>query len=157
MQVVSFADLYAGKIVAALDRQHPRDLFDARDLLRNEGIGDELRRAFIVDLVSHDRPISEVLAPGRKDLSQEFARGFAGMTNESVALAELLDTREALVAAMTDRMPGPPREFLLGFKRGEPDWALLGLPGAAVLPAVRWKQTNLDRLSPEGRALRAAS
>ena len=26
MQVVSFADLYAGKIVAALDRQHPRDL-----------------------------------------------------------------------------------------------------------------------------------
>ena len=28
MRVVSFADLYAGKIVAALDRQHPRDLFD---------------------------------------------------------------------------------------------------------------------------------
>ena len=42
MQVVSFADLYAGKIVAALDRQHPRDLFDVRDLLANEGISDEL-------------------------------------------------------------------------------------------------------------------
>src|SRR5262249_51339199 len=28
IQVVSFPDLYAGKIVAALDRQHPRDLFD---------------------------------------------------------------------------------------------------------------------------------
>jgi predicted nucleotidyltransferase component of viral defense system len=28
MPVVSFADLFAGKIVAALDRQHPRDLFD---------------------------------------------------------------------------------------------------------------------------------
>lgn len=27
MQVVSFPDLYAGKIVAALDRQHPRDFF----------------------------------------------------------------------------------------------------------------------------------
>src|SRR5690606_13433230 len=36
-QVVSFADLYAGKIMAALDRQHPRDLFDIRDLLANEG------------------------------------------------------------------------------------------------------------------------
>jgi predicted nucleotidyltransferase component of viral defense system len=38
MQVVSFADLYAGKIVAALDRQHPRDLFDVKHLLTNEGI-----------------------------------------------------------------------------------------------------------------------
>jgi predicted nucleotidyltransferase component of viral defense system len=36
IQVVSFADLYAGKIMAALDRQHPRDLFDVRDLLANE-------------------------------------------------------------------------------------------------------------------------
>ncbi len=33
IQVVSFPDLYAGKLVAALDRQHPRDLFDVRDLL----------------------------------------------------------------------------------------------------------------------------
>ena len=40
IQVVSFADLYAGKIVAALDRQHPRDLFDVRDLLAHEGIDD---------------------------------------------------------------------------------------------------------------------
>ena len=36
--VVSFADLYGGKIVAALDRQHPRDFFDVRDLLAREGI-----------------------------------------------------------------------------------------------------------------------
>jgi predicted nucleotidyltransferase component of viral defense system len=62
-QVVSFADLYAGKIVAALDRQHPRDLFDVRDLLVTEGISDELRRAFLVYMISHDRPMSEVLAP----------------------------------------------------------------------------------------------
>jgi predicted nucleotidyltransferase component of viral defense system len=46
IQLVSFADLYAGKIMAAMDRQHPRDLFDVRDLLANEGIGDELRKAF---------------------------------------------------------------------------------------------------------------
>jgi predicted nucleotidyltransferase component of viral defense system len=38
IQVVSLPDLYGGKIVAALDRQHPRDLFDVRDLLANEGI-----------------------------------------------------------------------------------------------------------------------
>lgn len=57
MTVVSFADLYAGKIVAALDRQHPRDLFDVRDLLANEGIDERLRKAFVVYLLSHNRPM----------------------------------------------------------------------------------------------------
>lgn len=75
IQVVSFADLYAGKIMAALDRQHPRDLFDVRDLLANEGITDDLRRAFIVYLTSHDRPISEVLVPRRKDIARNLRKG----------------------------------------------------------------------------------
>lgn len=34
--VVHAHDLYAGKLCAALDRQHPRDLFDVRLLLENE-------------------------------------------------------------------------------------------------------------------------
>ena len=72
MQVVSSADLYAGKIVAALDRQHPRDLFDVRDLLAKEGISEELRRAFLVYVVIHNRPIAEILVPGRKALAEEF-------------------------------------------------------------------------------------
>jgi Nucleotidyl transferase AbiEii toxin, Type IV TA system len=72
MSVVSFADLYGGKSVAALDRQHPRDLFEVRDLLGNEGIDDALRKGFIVSLLSHDRPMSEVLTARRKDMSDEF-------------------------------------------------------------------------------------
>jgi predicted nucleotidyltransferase component of viral defense system len=55
--VVSFADLYAGKIVAALDRQHPRDLFDVRDLLANEGIDDALRTAFFLQLFALVSPL----------------------------------------------------------------------------------------------------
>lgn len=152
MQVVSFADLYAGKIMAALDRQHPRDLFDIRDLLANEGIGEDLRRAFLVYLVSHDRPMSEVLAPRRKDIAQEFAQGFDGMTVEPVPRAALEAAREALVATITGGMPEAHRQFLLGFKQGEPDWGLIGLPEAAELPAVRWKQINLDKLSEAARA-----
>jgi Nucleotidyl transferase AbiEii toxin, Type IV TA system len=66
IQVVSFPDLYGGKIVTALDRQQPRDLFDVRDLLDNEGISDELRRAFIAYLVSSNRPFAEMLAPNRR-------------------------------------------------------------------------------------------
>ncbi|WP_156839837.1 nucleotidyl transferase AbiEii/AbiGii toxin family protein [Novosphingobium aquimarinum] len=152
MQVVSFADLYAGKIVAALDRQHPRDLFDVRDLLANEGISDELRRAFLIYLISHNRPIAEVLAPTRKPLIGEFERGFVGMTLEKVDLADLEATREALVTTMVAQMPDVHRQFLLAFKRAEPDWNLLGIPEAKYLPAVLWKQRNLDRLSKGQRS-----
>jgi hypothetical protein len=150
MRTVSFADLYAGKIMAALDRQHPRDLFDVRALLANEGIGDELRRAFVVYLVSSNRPMAEILAPTRKPLGEEFERGFAGMTEEAVDLAELEEAREALIAAMVADMPEDHRRFLLGFKRGNPDWDLLGMDEARNLPAILWKRQNLDRL-PEGK------
>lgn len=151
MQVVSFADLYAGKIVAALDRQHPRDLFDVRDLLAHEGISDELRRAFLVYLISHNRPMAEVLAPTRKALAEEFARGFVGMTQEPVALADLEAAREAIITAMITDMPDEHRRFLLGFKRGHPEWELLGIPEAQRLPAVLWKKRNLDQLTVDKR------
>ena len=152
MKVVSFADLYAGKLVAALDRQHPRDLFDARDLLANEGITGDLRKAFIIYLISHDRPISEVVVPRRKDIWHEFTHGFEGMTADEVSLDELLEARETLIAEIAGKMPQVHKDFLIGFKRGEPDWSLLGVPGAAELPAVRWKQINLDKLPAEHRA-----
>jgi len=152
MQLVSFADLYAGKIVAALDRQHPRDLFDVRDLLAAEGIGDELRKAFLLYLVSHNRPMAEVLAPERLDISAEFARGFAGMTERPVTIEELLKAREELINNVVGQMPTEHRRFLMSVKCGEPNWALLGLPDAETLPAVRWRLENLAKLSDEKRA-----
>ena len=152
IRVVSFADLYAGKIVAALDRQHPRDLFDVRDLLAREGIDDNLRRAFIVYLLSHNRPMAEILAPTRKPITEEFQRGFAGMTAEPVTTQELIAAREALIAAIVGQMSGAHRRFLVSFERGEPDWPLLGVPVASDLPAVRWRQRNLDTLAATERA-----
>lgn len=145
IQVVSFSDLYAGKIVAALDRQHPRDLFDVRHLLANEGINDDLRRAFVVYMLSHGRPMSEVLAPTRKDISDEFLRGFQGMTDMPVTRQELERAREALIADIVGKMPQEHRQFLISFERGSPDWNLLGVPGAAKLPAVRWRRQNSTR------------
>jgi predicted nucleotidyltransferase component of viral defense system len=147
MPVVSFADLYGGKIVAALDRQHPRDLFDVRDLLAKEGIDDKLRKAFIVYLLSHDRPMDEILAPQLLDVSAEYKRGFEGMTHDSVTLADLLKARQDLIADIVGGMSEQHRRFLISVKRGEPDWALLDLPGAKDLPAVRWKLENLAKLS----------
>lgn len=150
--LVSFADLYGGKIVAALDRQHPRDLFDIRELLAREGIDDAMRAAFIVYLLSHDRPMSEVLSPTRKDIGGEFVRSFEGMTVNPVDPETLIEAREALIAAIVGNMPDVHRRFLISFERGVPDWALLGVDGISDLPAVRWRQQNLDKLGETARA-----
>lgn len=157
IQVVSFADLYAGKLVAALDRQHPRDLFDVRGLLANEGITDELRCAFVVYMISHDRPMFEVLRPALKPLDGEYAQGFEGMTEVPIQLETLSATRNELIAVIVGDMPEAHREFLISFERGKPDWDLLGIPGAADLPAVIWRQLNLDKLTPEKRVALVAS
>ncbi len=66
------ADLYGGKICAALDRQHPRDLFDIM-LLQTEGvIPDNIRQAFVVYLAAHNRPIAELFSPNPKPLESLF-------------------------------------------------------------------------------------
>lgn len=152
IQIVSSADLYAGKIVAALDRQHPRDLFDIRDLLRHEGIDDDLRAAVVVYLLSHKRPMAEVLGSAQKDIRQEFVRGFDGMTDQPVSLGDLVAARAALVTEIVGNMPAEHRRFLVSFEAGTPQWDLLGVPTAHELPAVRWRMQNLDTLKPEKRA-----
>ena len=83
---------------------------------------------------------------------KEFEQNFDGMTHEPVTLEELLKAREDLIAEVSGKMPKQHREFLMGFKRGAPDWDILGVPGAAELPAVKWKQINLDKMSKEARA-----
>lgn len=147
MQVLSHADLYAGKLVAALDRQHPRDFFDVRDLLANEGITEDLRKAFVVYMLSHHRPMAEVLDPQRREMKEDYDHGFVGMTDEPVSLATLEETREQLIATIIGDMPDAHRKFLVSFEEGAPDWDLLGLESVPDLPAVKWRQLNLDKLS----------
>lgn len=151
-QVVSFEDLYAGKIVAALDRQHPRDLFDVGTLLANEGIDKKLRSAFIVYLLSHNRPMAEVLAPSRKNLAHEFERSFRGMTRTPVDLDQLIDVRERLLSDIVGRMPQAHKDLLVSFEAGKPDWSLLDVPQAENLPAVRWRMQNLAKAGESRRA-----
>lgn len=151
--VVSFPDLYAGKLVAALDRQHPRDFFDVRELMANEGIGDDLRQAFLVYLLSHDRPIDEVVAPTRKNIEFEYERGFVGMTDQEVSLGDLLDMREVLINSIVKKMPEAHRQLIIAFVKGVGvDWTSVGLSDMSGLPAIRWRQQNLDKLSGERRA-----
>lgn len=149
--VVSFADLYAGKIMAALDRQHPRDLYDVKLLLESEGISEELFRAFLVYLISHDSAIARVLNPNPKPLAGLFEQQFAGMTTTPVTIEELEQARAKLIAALHQRIGAQEKAFLLSFKEGTPRWELLGIDHVATLPAVRWKLHNLDQMTPDRR------
>lgn len=144
--VVSFADLYAGKICAALDRQHPRDLFDVKFLLENEGLTEALRKALLVYLISHPRPLSELLQPQLKDISGIYDGEFRNMAEIDVPLQELEAARRHLIETINAAITDKERKFLLSFKNGQPDWSLLELSNIDQLPAVRWKLQNLANM-----------
>jgi hypothetical protein len=144
-QVLSFEDIYAGKIMAALDRQHPRDLFDIHLLLNKEGIAEDLRAALIVYLISHDHSPHSLLNPVLRNVTQDFEQNFVGMTTEDIVLDILLDARADLIADIVGNMPEHHKEFLVSFYSRKPNWDLLGLKGIEDLPAVKWRELNLDR------------
>lgn len=148
MQNLSTEDLYAGKLCAALDRQHPRDLYDVYFLLQNEGLTKKIRQTFIVYLLSHNRPISELLNPQLKDnLKETFEESFEGMTFESIPLETLISSWKMLVFQLNQGFSDKEKEFILGFKRRSPVWSLLPFTGVDKLPAIRWKMLNLKKMS----------
>lgn len=150
MLVASHPDLYAGKLCAALDRQHPRDLFDVKLLYENEGLTDELRKTFLIFLISHFRPMSELLNPNRKDISTIYENEFVQMAEVDISLDELLDVREQLIRDINNNMTDNERKFLLSFKGKQPDWSLLEMEKPeqlAGLPSVKWRMINLEKMS----------
>jgi predicted nucleotidyltransferase component of viral defense system len=151
LPVLTVPDLYAGKICATLDRQHPRDLFDIKLLLENEGISNDLRQTFLVYLISHNRPMAELLGAPRKDIQAIYESEFQRMAREPVSLEELYQAWDHLLQTLHAQMTNAEREFLLAFKSGAPDWSLLPIQNVENLPAVQWKHLNLERMEPGKR------
>ena len=58
---------------------------------------------------------------------------------------------------MTQTADGRALQLLVPVKNRQPRWHLLGLPGIADLPAVRWKLLNLGRMSANRHAAAADS
>ncbi len=144
-------DLYSGKLCAALDRQHPRDLFDVKQLLENEGLDDGIFEVFLVYLLSSPRPLAEMLSPNLQPIAQTFEEQFRGMALIPVTVAELEKTRDTMITLIHERLTERQREFLLSFKRGEPTWNLLNVKGVEHLPAVKWKMLNIQQMTPAKR------
>ncbi|MEL4377903.1 nucleotidyl transferase AbiEii/AbiGii toxin family protein [Brucella cytisi] len=146
MQVVSFEDLFGGKLHAAVDRQHPRDLYDVKLLYENEGLTDALFRTFLIYVASSGRPPHELVRPSLSGIDEAFAKEFEGMTIDAVSLDELKAARARLTADLLARLDDKAMRFLLSLHDGDPHFESIGLPQAANLPAVRWKVLNLQKL-----------
>jgi len=155
MQIVSHAELFGGKICAALDRQHPRDLFDIQLLFNNEGFSEEIKTGFIVSLLSHSRPVNEMIKPHFIDQREAFESHFAGMTSISFTYKDYEETRERLVNEIHSQLTENDRKFIISFVEGNPDWDAFQLDVLKELPAVKWKLQNLQKLikiNPEKHA-----
>ncbi|MFO0911579.1 MAG: nucleotidyl transferase AbiEii/AbiGii toxin family protein [Pirellulales bacterium] len=144
--VVSHAELFGGKIAAALDRQHPRDLFDVNQLYRHDGISEEVVRGFLVALICHSRPMHELLLPNPINQRQTFTSQFEGMSRLIFTYDEFVETRDRLFREMRTRLTERDRAFLLSLKQGNPDWALAPAIGIETLPGVQWKLQNIRKL-----------
>lgn len=142
--ILAHDELYAGKLVAALDRQHPRDLFDVWQLFEAGGLTDGMVECFVLYLAGHNRPPHEVLFGNDKDIAAEYERAFVGMTEVHCPLETLLEVRTHLRQALPGRLTQAHRQFLSGLVRAAPDWSLVHCQHAAQLPALRWKLTNLE-------------
>lgn len=146
LPVLALPELHGSKLVAAFDRQHPRDWFDVWHLHQAEGLTETVVDCFLAYLAGHNRPVHEVLFPNVKPMEALYNAEFAGMTRENIPLEELEQVRAETLSALPRQLSTRQSEFLLTLVRGEPRWELLPFRQLPELPAVRWKLQNLERL-----------
>lgn len=151
LPILAHNELYGGKLVAALDRNHPRDWFDVMLLLRQGGITSSIRRCFVAYLASHNRPPHEVLFGPTKPLADSFEREFLGMTTQEVSLVELEAVQRTIRDELPKQLDDAERRFLISLVSNAPDWTLLDIPHLKELPAIRWKLANLERLHRDNK------
>jgi predicted nucleotidyltransferase component of viral defense system len=143
---LSKADLFAGKICAALDRQHPRDLFDIYQFLKNDNWDEQITEAFIFYLISHNRPIHELITPNIQPIMSIFKSEFLGMTRQKITLNELESARTELITKVNNVFSDVNKEFLVSIASGSPKWNLYSYPKIKDWPSVRWKLLNINKM-----------
>jgi predicted nucleotidyltransferase component of viral defense system len=142
ISVVSLGQLYGGKICAALDRQHPRDLFDVKYLLRNEGYTNNIKKGFMLCLLSSNRPLNEMLQPNLIDQRETMVNQFEGMSSEPFTHEDFEKSRTELIETIHQNMTAKDKEFLLSFNKATPNWNVYDFER---FPAVQWKLQNLNK------------
>jgi predicted nucleotidyltransferase component of viral defense system len=141
--VVPTGQLYGGKICAALSRQHPRDLFDVKYLLSNEGFSSAIKTGFIYCLLSSSSPIHDVIRPNLHDQRRTMDTQFTGMSRDLFSYEDFEVTRLQLLKTIAENLTTQDKQFILSVKGLKPDWGIYDFSG---FPAIRWKIQNLEKL-----------
>jgi hypothetical protein len=137
--VLATAELYGSKLVAAMDRQHPRDIFDVIHMLDHFGWQASFVDCFVAYIAGHNRPVHEVLFPKTKPLEPAFTNEFAGMTRNTVELSTLEQMQVRLLQELPRQLTPAHRAFLLSLVQGDPAWVLMPMRHLGELPALKWK------------------
>lgn len=137
IQVISKSELYGGKICAALDRQHPRDLFDIKELLDNNELTDDIIKGFVILLLGAGRPLHEMLNPNILDQNNIFTSEFTGMTEKNFTYDCHIKTLKTLIDIVNTSVKVDYKDFLLDFVRLQHDFSGIDIPNLDKLPAIK--------------------
>lgn len=143
INIVSNGQLYGGKICAAMDRQHPRDIFDVKQLLEKEGFSKEIKEGFIFRLLSSDRTIQDVLFPKLQDQRLAIENQFAGMSDKQFTYEDYEFVRERMIRTVQESLTEEDKLFILAFKDISPDWSTYNFE---AYPSIKWKLMNLEKI-----------
>lgn len=143
INVVSNGQLYGGKICAAMDRQHPRDIFDVKQLLQKQGFTEEIKEGLLFRLLSSDRSIQDVLFPNLQDQRLAMDNQFAGMSEEQFTYEDYEFIREKMIKTVQESLTEEDKLFILAFKDVAPNWSTYNF---GAYPSIKWKLMNLEKI-----------
>lgn len=142
--IVPWSQLYGGKIVAALSRQHPRDLFDCRNLTDADFYS--VKNGFILNLLGSDKPIVECLNPNPINQKDALENQFYGMTDMPLGYVDYERAQRNLLQIVNKNLTPNDKRFLLSFEIGQPDWKDCCAGDLSRFPSVQWKVQNIRTL-----------
>lgn len=148
--IVSWSQLYGGKIAAALSRQHPRDLFDCRGITIDEF--NDVKDGFMMCLLGSDKPIIESLNPNPIDQQEALQNQFEGMTDEPFGYDDYQQSRENLINVINSGLTDIDKDFLVSFEAGNPDWSRCSAGDLSCYPSIKWKLQNIAKLKAKNTA-----
>jgi hypothetical protein len=145
-KIVSISQLYGGKITAALDRQHPRDLFDVKLMFDFVTDFEQVKKGFLYCLLGGDRPIIESLSPNRIDQQETMIKQFSGMTEVPFSYSDYEKIRENLIYFINSSLTQQDKEFLIAFEAGNDLLHFSEYQKYLQFPSVQWKLQNINKL-----------
>lgn len=151
--VLSRAELYGGKLVAAMSRQNPRDFYDLHKLLESDGgINHEIGAMFLVLALSAPRSIGKLLNPPSDMMTiEQYETLIEPMMIDHASHGDLCKSFNRCKIMVQQQLTPDRQEFLLSFVNLEPNWELFEYPEAQNLPAIRFRLSNLAKAAVEVR------